>query len=101
GGTSGCEAQRDEISRCRSAGRSGDRGDPVLLRLPTRALAVPANEQPLGTHSAGSTAKNQSRGSLSGWEVGIDARGGKVASCSRHEVGHASLSGHESDGGSE
>ena len=56
---------------------------------------------PLETHSARSAAKNQSRGSISGWKIGAHAGRGPVAPRSRHEVGHATLPGHEPAGGSE
>jgi putative transposase len=40
-------------------------------------------------------------GAFADGKSAFDASRGKVASCGRHEVGHASLSGHESPGGSE
>ena len=94
GRTSRREAQRDETGGCGCPGDRRDQRDAVLLRVPARALALFADEQPAGTHSARSAAKNQSRRSLSGWQVGTDARSGKAA-CGGHEVGHAALHGHD------
>jgi len=45
---------------------------PVLLRVRAQALAVFAHEQPAETHYARSAAKNQSRPSISGREVGAN-----------------------------
>jgi hypothetical protein len=45
--------------------------------------------------------ENTGSGNVSRWEVGVGVGGGKTAPCSRHEPGHAAVSGHESPFGNE
>jgi hypothetical protein len=57
-------------------------------------MLVAGNEQPAGEIAARSATKNASGRSVSGWEIGVDARG-KTAARRRHELGYAALPGHE------
>jgi Transposase, Mutator family len=50
---------------------------------------------------ARSATENAGGGCVSRWEVCVDAGGGKIAACSRHELRHAAVSGHEPPFGSE
>ena len=77
------EAERDEAGRCRGAGAGRDRRDAVLLRVPTRALAESANEQPVGEVVAGSATKNAGGGSISRRQVSADAGSARL----RHVAG--------------
>jgi hypothetical protein len=98
------EVERDEAGGCRGTGRDRDRRDAVLLlllRVSARALAESADEQPAGEVAARSAAKNTCGGRISRWQVRSEAGRAAVASRGRHEVGHASLPGHESPRGSE
>jgi hypothetical protein len=71
------------------------------IDVPERALAESANEQSTGEVVARSATTDAGGWCVSRREVGVDVGGGKIAACSRRELGHAAVSGHESAIGSE
>ena len=92
---------KDVVGRCCGDRGGWDRGHAVLVRVPTRTLAMFANEQPAGKVVAGSATRNAGGGCSPGWQVGADVGGRQIAPRGRQELGHAAVTGHEPPGRSE
>ena len=82
------EAQRCAVHFYRNVWTAVPRSNVKEVAATPKAIA---DEQPSGETVARSKAKNACGGSVSRWQIGADAGGGKTASRGRHEVGHASL----------